>query len=194
MRADREKWEARYGAGERVHDGPPAALLKKWLPLLPRGRALDVATGLGRNALLLASAGYDVCAVDISSTALAVAARRAARRRLQVRWVEADLDTYRFPKARYHVVVNTFFLKRKLLTAMQEAVRPGGVMILETHLESPEPDPGPRGPAHRLKKGELQRRFRHWEVLYLEEGLFRKGGRYRALGRIVARKPRGTRK
>lgn len=193
MKVDRKKWEARYVSGERVHDGPPSGLLRKWLPLLPRGRALDVATGLGRNALLLASAGYDVCAVDISPTALAIAARRAVRRGLRVRWVEADLDTYRFPKARYHVVVNTFFLKRRLIPALQEAVRPGGVMILETHLESPIPDVGPRGPAHRLKKGELQRRFRNWEILYLEEGLFREGGRSRALGRIVARKPKGTR-
>lgn len=194
MKADRVKWEERYRSGERVHRGPASGLLRRWLPHLPRGRALDVATGLGRNALLLARAGYKVDAIDISSTGLRQAARRATRQGLHVRWIEADLDTYRLPEARYAVVVNTFFLKRRLFSAMQAAVRPGGVMIVETHLETTEPDGGPPAAGHRLRRGELQRRFRRWEVLELQEGLFREGGRSWLLGRIVARQPRRSRR
>lgn len=189
MRADRARWDARYRSGERVHDGPPSALLQRWLPRLPRGRALDVATGLGRNALLLAAVGYRVDAVDISAVGLQEAARRARLRGLRVRWIEADLDAFPIPQARYHVVVNAFYLNRRRFPALQAAVRPGGVMVVETHLAGHTPDPGPQGTGHRLRFGELRRRFRGWEVLEHQEGCFWEGGRARWLGRIVARRP-----
>jgi 2-polyprenyl-3-methyl-5-hydroxy-6-metoxy-1,4-benzoquinol methylase len=95
MRQDREKWDLRYGSGERPHDGPPSQFLRRWLPYLPRGRALDVATGLGRNAMLLAEAGHRVDAVDISPVGLQVAKTRAARRRLRVRWIDVLLEECR---------------------------------------------------------------------------------------------------
>ena len=38
--------------------------------MLPSGRALDVATSTGRNALALAENGHDVDAIDISEEAL----------------------------------------------------------------------------------------------------------------------------
>jgi SAM-dependent methyltransferase len=188
VKSERERWEAKYRSGERPHDGPPSSLLRRWLPHLPRGRALDVATGLGRNALYLARAGYRVDAIDVSPTGLKIAATRARRRGLRVRWIEADLDRYALPRARYAVVVNSFFLKPGLWRALKDAVRPGGVLIFETHLRG-APDGGP--PARsRLRPGELRRRFRHWDVLDLEEGVFHDGGRPWLLGRIVARRPR----
>lgn len=108
MQTDRLKWEQRYQAGERARDGRPSALLARWSHLVRPGRALDVATGLGRNALFLASRGFQVDAVDISPTALAQAARRARRRGLRVRWLGADLDHYRLPPARYDLAVVSF--------------------------------------------------------------------------------------
>ncbi|MDR7542903.1 MAG: class I SAM-dependent methyltransferase [Armatimonadota bacterium] len=187
MKADREKWEARYRAGERTHDGPPSGLLRRWLPVLPKGRALDVAAGLGRNAIFLARAGYRVDAVDISPTGLAEAARRARRLGARVRWIEADLDVWKPPSSAYDLVVNTFFLKRRLIPALQRAVRPGGAFVFETHLQGDEH--GGPGAAHRLRPGELQRRFKGWDILELEEGRFSEGGRSWLLGRLVARRP-----
>ena len=61
---ERDKWNERYREGayeERTH---PTALLAEWLPRLPRGTALDVACGAGRNAIYLAAHGYRVTAVD----------------------------------------------------------------------------------------------------------------------------------
>ena len=191
MRSERLKWEARYRAGDRPHDGPPSSLLARWLPRLPRGRALDVATGFGRNALFLARAGYRVDAIDIAPTCLGEAARRARRRGLRVRWIEADLDHYRLPRGRYDVVVNAFFLKRGLFPALRAAVRPGGVVVFETHLASAAAPSRVRTPAHRLRPGELARRFRGWEILEYAEGVFTEAGQCVALGRIVARRPRG---
>ena len=191
MRSERIEWEARYQGGDRPHDGSPSGILRRWLPHLPRGRALDVATGLGRNALYLARAGYRVDAIDISATGLQRAAGRARRRGLRIRWIEADLDRYPLPERRYAVIVNAFFLKRRLVRTLKSAVRPGGVILIETHLVAGTPDGGPRARSqNRLKPGELRRWFRDWEVLDLEEGRFKEGGRVWLIGRIVARRPR----
>jgi len=193
VKTDRTKWEARYRAGDRPHDGPPSGLLHRWLPKpdAPR-RALDVATGLGRNALHLARAGYQVDAVDISPTALREAARRARREGLRgIRWIVADLDRWRPPRGRYDVVVNSFFLDRRLFPALRAAVRPGGVLIFETHLATPTDDGGPPGRRRRLRPGELRRALGDWDVLYARDGRCRDGGRTLALGRIVVRRPLG---
>ncbi len=192
MKRDRIKWEARYRAGDAVHDGPPSRLLRRWVEALPKGRALDVATGLGRNAIFLASCGYRVDAVDISPTGLAEAARRARRAGVRVRWIEADLDDYPLPADRYDLIVNTFFLKRRLIPAMQRAVRRGGVIVIETHLEGDDAC-RLRSRGRRLRPGELQQWFRGWEILEMEEGLFSEGGRPMALGRVVARRPAARR-
>ena len=215
MKTDRTKWEARYRGGDRPHDGPPSGLLRRWLPKtiaatskrLPRGRspaiperrlrsrtaprrALDVATGFGRNALQLARAGYQVDAVDISPTALREAARRARREGLRgIRWIVADLDRWRPPRGQYDAVVNSFFLDRRLFPALRAAVRPGGILIFETHLTTRETDGGPPGRRRRLRPGELRRVLADWDVLYAKDGRCRDRGRTLALGRIVARRP-----
>jgi tellurite methyltransferase len=189
VRTERASWEARYRAGETPHDGPPSSLLKRWLPRRPGGRALDVATGLGRNALYLARAGYRVDAVDIAPTGLREAARRARRAGLRgVRWIAADLDRWRPPRAHYDVVVNAFFLKRRLFPVLRAAVRPGGLLIFETHLKTPTDDGSPPI-RRRIRPGELRRAFGDWEVLYAKDGVCRDGGRTLAVGRIVVRRP-----
>jgi len=55
-------------------------------------RTLDVACGAGRNALFLATNGYDVTAVDISVVGLDRGRRVATERGLSVDWLYADLD------------------------------------------------------------------------------------------------------
>ena len=207
MKADRTNWDARYRAGDRPHDGPPSGLLRRWLPAVARRsstdlrrpaapvavpavrpRALDVATGLGRNALYLASAGYAVDAVDISHTALREAARRARQAGLRgIRWIAADLDRWRPARGHYDVVVNAFFLNRRLFPALRAAVRPGGLLIFETHLAGAS-DTGPPG-RRRIRPGELRRVLRGWDLLYARDGASRDGARRLALGRIVARRP-----
>jgi SAM-dependent methyltransferase len=164
-------------------------VLQRWLPHLPRGRALDVATGLGRNALALARAGYRVDAIDISREALRVARDRARRLGVRVRWIEADLDTVRLPAGRYAVVVYAFFLKRRLWRSLLAAVRPGGVVIIETHLQDPTGREAGPPARYRLRPGELARRLRGWEILDYEEGRFQDGRRAWHLGRAVARRP-----
>lgn len=188
--SDRDLWNERYASGQRPHDGPPSALLRRWLPQLPRGWALDVATGLGRNAILLAKAGFRVVAVDIAQVGLDIAQRRAQRVGVRVRWIEADLKTWPLPRSKYAVVVDTFYLDRRRLLALKASVKPGGMFLLETHLCTPLGSGRQRGHRFGVRPGELSGWFEDWDILELHEGRSRGGGPEHALSWIVARRPR----
>ncbi|MFF8843836.1 class I SAM-dependent methyltransferase [Streptomyces sp. NPDC015127] len=61
--------------------------------IAPRGRALDLGCGPGRNALHLAASGFDVDAVDLSPTAIAWAEERAREAGVGVRFHRGDAFT-----------------------------------------------------------------------------------------------------
>src|SRR4029078_7456716 len=65
--------------GRHLHPISPSLFLIENFDLLPRGLALDLAMGEGRNAIYLATRGFDVDGVDVDPDPWARAARRAAR-------------------------------------------------------------------------------------------------------------------
>lgn len=158
--ADRIKWDERYRAGAYADREHPSALLAEWEPRLPRGRALDVACGAGRNSLFLAATGRSVDAVDISAVALDRARETAKARRLQVRWIEADLEeepATALPRERYDLIVLVRYVNAKLLKILLERLAPNGMLLCEQHVESCEDVVGPKTAAFRLRRNELLR-------------------------------------
>lgn len=67
---------------------------------------LDVGTGTGRAALLLARGGANVTAVDASSEMLAVARRRATEEGAPVRFLAGDAHALDFPDRSFDVAVS----------------------------------------------------------------------------------------
>ncbi len=185
--ADRERWNARYASGEyaaRIH---PSPLLAAWIDRLPRGRALDVACGPGRNAIHLAAHGYAVDAMDISGVALAKARERAEAAGVAVRWVETDLEGAEVARDAYDVIVVARFLDRRLIPRLADALRPGGHIVYEHHYLTPADVGGPKSRRFRARPNELLERFRTLRVLSWEEGTVTDpDGRRMALARLVA--------
>jgi SAM-dependent methyltransferase len=132
-RSDFERWNRKYGESE-PHEGiRPDPLLPEHADLLRgRGRALDLACGLGDNALYLAQLGNEVFAVDISEAAIQRLAGRARKHRLVVRAFVADLDVWRPPRAQFDLVTVFRFLDRQLIGPVKEALRPGGLLVYRT--------------------------------------------------------------
>ena len=186
--SDAARWEARYQAGSAAYAAQPSAFVLDWLPRLPRGRALDVACGLGATAIAMAEAGFDVTAVDIAPTALARASEQATRRGVNVDWQCADVSDLRLPVAQYDLIVNIHFVNRDLLAQFAEALRPGGHVLFEQHLRWPTPVAGPGSNHFRLRPGELAHLLWQLDLPHYEEGVFAAGeGRQYALARAVAR-------
>jgi tellurite methyltransferase len=185
----RTKWNERWR--ERI-DRPaePDPWLCKVFPLLPGGKALDLASGKGRNALFLAEKGMSVTALDISEEALEQLAKEAGHRGLKVEILRIDLEAdTRLPRDSFDVVLDFFFLYRPLFPQLLQAVRQGGVAVVRTFSRAGFFPGGPGNPEFVLHPGELLETFKGWEVLCHEEGLepSRKGG---SLAGIVARRPR----
>ena len=185
--ADRERWNARYESGEYAARTHPSALLAAWTGRLPRGRALDVACGRGRNAIHLAANGYAVDAMDISDVALAGARERADATGVAVNWIEADLEQPDIARAAYDVIVIARFLDRPLIPRVIDALRPGGHVVYDHHYISPVDVDGPKSRRFRARPNELLERFRALRVLFYEEGIVADpDGSRMALARLVA--------
>ena len=148
--------------GPRVHDAQAMAGPSPWLLecgdlIARRGRALDVACGRGRHALLLAAAGLDVTAVDRDRDALALLQSYADKLGLAVHTRVVDLETGHADLGDdgYDLVVVTRYLHRALMPQLLLSLAPGGVLIYETFLERQAETGHPKNPDFLLKPGEL---------------------------------------
>ena len=165
------KWDVRYR--QAGPESPaPARVLSENRHLLPvQGQALDLACGLGANALLLAEHGLETAAWDISSVAIArlktMAEHRGAMLQAQVRDVVARPP----PADSFHVIVVTRFLEKALAPALRAALRPGGLLFYQTFTRIRVDQQGPRNPAFLLADNELLQLFQSLKVrVYREEG------------------------
>jgi rhodanese-related sulfurtransferase len=193
-----ERWPGPLRSGVVVNGQQPlgvgpSSFLVESFDLLPRGLALDLAMGEGRNAIYLATRGFDVDGVDASPRRVALA--RAAARRLgaPIRANVGNVEdgTYILPIDTYDVIVVFNYLHRPLFSDIKDGVVPGGVVVYQTFTSEQARYGKPQNPAHLLEPGELERTFHDWEILKSRElvGPSRTGGGMRAVAGIVARKP-----
>ena len=182
----RAHWDARYR--DAYHVRPPAALLQRWLGVLPVGRALDVACGAGRNTVLLAAHGWRVVGVDISPVGLHIARKTAVRCNLDVDLAAVDLTSWPIPPAHFDLVCVFRFLDRALCPKLVTALRPGGVLIYETFTVAQQQlEGGPRSAELLLQPGELVTLFPTLDQLEYNEGVVEENGKPRALAGFVGR-------
>jgi SAM-dependent methyltransferase len=189
---DRARWDERYRIGDWADIDEPAAILEDAEPWLePPGRALDVACGAGRNSLYLARRGYTVIAADISWEGLRRLARRARHERLPVHPVHADLERFGLPPGTFDLIVNSRFLLRALFPLFRRALKPGGLLLIETfNVDEIDLLGGDIRRAFALEHGELREAFADFELLVYEEGVLEQPEGERGLARLIARKPR----
>jgi SAM-dependent methyltransferase len=151
---DREDWNWRYQRDDLLWTDRPNRFLVAETGALETGRALDLACGEGRNAVWLASRGWQVTGVDFSQAAIEKARRLAEHRDVEVDWVCADLLEYAPPPQAFQLVV-VFYLqlpaeeRRKILPRAASAVAAGGTFLLVAHDSSnlERGFGGPRDPA-----------------------------------------------
>jgi 2-polyprenyl-3-methyl-5-hydroxy-6-metoxy-1,4-benzoquinol methylase len=131
--ADRDRWDARYSEKAAPADVCPDEWLTTNVANVHPGRAIDLACGIGHNAIWLAERGWQVDAIDISSIGLGLAQQFATRHGVTVNWIEADLDQYEVATGYYTMVTVFRFLDRVHVPSLiAAALCPGGLLIYET--------------------------------------------------------------
>lgn len=163
--------------GPRDHEPQPMAGPSPWLfecgdLLPPTGRALDVACGRGRHALLIASTGLAVTALDRDAAALARVQVQADRLGLPVRTRVTDLEAgdVDLGDPGYALVLVTRYLHRPLLPHLLLSLAPGGVLLYETFLDRQAEVGHPKNPEFLLRPGELAALVHPLEVVRQFEG------------------------
>lgn len=130
-------WDNRYATSDYVYGTAPSQFLARCRPLLPpRGAALSVADGEGRNGVFLAECGLDVTSLDLSPNAQAKAGALATARGVALTTVTADLVAWEWPDAAFDVVAAIFFQfltpdeRDTVFAAIRRALKPGGLLLL----------------------------------------------------------------
>lgn len=137
-----EFWEGRYGEKDAIWSGRPNRTLVDTVSDLTPGRALDLGSGEGGDAIWLAERGWTVTGVDISPTAVARATQAAADRGLAASFRTVDLETWRTDET--FDLVTACFLQSPLAFGREQVLRhaaglvaPGGHLLSVAHAAAP---------------------------------------------------------
>ena len=195
-----EQWNQIYEQGRLRYRMEPNEFLDRMLVRLEgeRGlagkKALDLAMGDGRNALLLARHGFAVTGIDISTVALQKARVAAKAQGLTLDAREADLFAFDYGVEQWDLITIIYFNPAiEIVDRLKRAVRPGGVIVIEgqgsEHLGGGPP------PKTRFGPNALVKTFVDWRILAYEDGRFESdwnpGGTTHVV-RLMARKPVAT--
>lgn len=160
---DKERWDEKHTQNTMPHD--PLKFITSYAPLAKVGNALDIACGNGRHSKYLTTLGFNVDALDISSVAI-----KGLQGIANINAMEVDFDTYTLIPEKYDLIVCTYFLERKLFSQMVEALKPNGIILMETFVHHPNNGRKASNPHFRLAEGELEAYFSQTcELVHMKE-------------------------
>lgn len=192
MHPDQQRWNQRYKKQGLESFGDQAS---EWLfeheellKIHPKGLALDIACGNGRNAFYLANLGYEVDAVDISDVAIEGVREKAMQSNLSVHPFHLNLEEQPFPQNSYQLIICFNYLQRSLFPNILHSLSEGGILIYETkYLDHIHVLKHEMNPAYVLGYNELLHSFSDLHILHYQEHIKKVGPsqRQKALASLV---------
>lgn len=163
--AERERWNRAFTIKPRNIRTDANQFLVQVAANLTAGAAIDVGMGFGRKALHLARTGWTVTGVDISDVGVQRAQEQAQKEKLALTAIRADALQFGYGTNKWDLVAVMYMgsIATWLADRLTDALKPGGVLVIEHFLRKPEERLG-------YLPGELPKAFRRLEVLrYTEE-------------------------
>jgi SAM-dependent methyltransferase len=129
-------WNKRYGEPGFAYGTEPNAFLASVADRIPKGKVLSLGEGEGRNAVFLASLGYELTAVDSSNVGLAKALQLAADRGVTITTITTDLADFQIGTENWEGIISIYcHLPRAIRAPLHRRVvsglKPGGLFVLE---------------------------------------------------------------
>ena len=181
-----DKWDRRYQkSGHNLSKAREFLLTVQ--DLLPKvGWGLDIAMGMGHNAAVLSSRGLKVIGVDFSKVAL----KSVKTEYPLIHTILVDLPVLHLKKESVDVILNFWFLDRRLYPFYRHVLKPDGLLIFETMRFDGNNLKTDVNPAYLLQPGELLHVFADWEFLIYDENVPATAQhKARTAVRLAARKP-----
>jgi len=152
------KWDGIYQNSEF---SLATEILHKNSFLLPKtGCVLDLACGMGENALFMADQGLETHAWDISSVALNKLQQKAKKKNLNLSVKQVFIEPTIFPKDTFDVIVISRFLDRTLSHAIIESLKTNGLLFYQTYVREKTGSSGPKNVDFLLARNELLTLFK----------------------------------
>lgn len=170
-------WEDLYNRTSQQTSGRPSQILFDYVDGRAPGNALDLGCARGDDTVWLAKQGWQVTGVDISTSALEIAAQNAARNDVsaQIRFEQHDL-AYSLPVGEFDLVTAIFlqtpldFPRAEVLSRAAAQLRKDGLLIITSH-QKVAPwswgDPNVEYPNAQERLGELGLKAENWLEIFI---------------------------
>jgi len=164
------KWNHFYNSQSLQASYPAAQVLSENEFLLPTtGAALDLACGMGGNAIFLAELGLAVTAWDISFVAIEKLTTYAVHQGLNINACQEKIVADSFAECCFDVIVVSRFLDRTLSDAIIGALKPDGLLFYQTFTRKKTSRKPPNNPDYLLAENELLEMFSLLRVIFYRE-------------------------
>ncbi len=184
-------WDTRYREGFYSDDVTTHNLLVLFAHQIKGSQVIDVAMGMGRDAIYLARKGYFVVGIEKSQEAIKLAQETIRKEGPMFYPVRGDVSMIPIKAGSADCITVFYFLLKEAVPNILDLLRPGGLLIYETYLKRQNNLGLERkmNPAYLLDDGELLRYLKGFDLLFYEEVIVEeKEGRRKAVARAVGRK------
>ncbi|MBG0781056.1 MAG: class I SAM-dependent methyltransferase [Bacteroidales bacterium] len=194
-------WDERFSQEAYIYGEAPNVFFSELLQENVPGKLLLPGEGEGRNAVWAATIGWDVTAVDYSTSGKAKALKLAERHKILIDYQIQDLAQLKVPENTYDAVALIFVhlpvqIRRAVHQELVKSLRPGGLLIVEAfHKDQLQYNSGgPKNEEMLYTREMLQQDFEGLNTTqltktktFLNEGEWHSGEA--AVVRFVAKKP-----
>jgi SAM-dependent methyltransferase len=187
----RTRWDSKYEQGLPSLTEPDPFFISAYErfvnPSLPKsdvvGAALDLAGGLGRHALWLASRSWQVTVVDLSDVAIGKLSQAALELNVKLELLVGDAADYKLEPAHFDLIVLFYHLDHSLFPRIVSALKPGGLLICKMSLRWDSGESLTTGSPNPLHRNELPSLVPELDVLHHQERPVRDRGVVEFVGR-----------
>jgi SAM-dependent methyltransferase len=151
---DKIKWDKKYlSTPALLEHREPSQKLIDLVQTIKKGKALDIASGTGKNSLYLAKHGFEVDAYDISNVAIDFIKEKNIQ---NITTHMVDLEGFVPLSNIYDLVVMTNYLDRNIIPHLLNALKQNGILYIETYMHDESNTKPNSNPKFLLEKNELK--------------------------------------
>jgi SAM-dependent methyltransferase len=188
---ERARWDLKYEQGLPSLTEPDPFFISAYerfvTPSLLKpgvaGLALDLAGGLGRHALWLASRSWQVTVVELSDVAIGKLSQAALELNVKLELLAGDAAEYKLEPAHFDLIVLFYHLDRSLFPRIVSGLKPGGLLISKMSLRWDSGESLTTASTNPLHRNELPSLIPELDVLHHEERPVRDRGVVEFVGR-----------